>query len=248
MRPRNCGWLPALLSIAWLIQGMADAGPPAPDSPDRPTPAESNDRARKAEILASERWRRAMFEFREWLETQPVYSPARVLRIRADLDRRVSAMSSWEVEYLLETLDTKLQILESPRATEAREWLAGYLGVMTDRRREELLADVPNVLDLTAAELTVRLQEVEAARLAIEAHADRSLRTRRATEALVKRGRDADLALRGQLKKVRRGTAAFSPYRPQPVEEPPFSNSVAGPPALIVGPWGVAFGIDVGTL
>ncbi|MFM7411800.1 MAG: hypothetical protein ACKO6E_01090 [Planctomycetota bacterium] len=119
---------------------------------------------------------------------------------------------------------------------------------MTDRRRADLLAGVPSVLDLSAAELAVRLRQVEAARQAVEAHADRSRRTNRETAALVHRARDAAAATRRRLERIRRGEAAFSPYRPQPVADPPFSDAVAGPPALMVGPWGVAFGIDVGAL
>ncbi|MFM7185397.1 MAG: hypothetical protein ACKO4Z_11585 [Planctomycetota bacterium] len=250
MRCPGRRWLPPLLMVAAMLAGLpepAGAESPEPAAPDQPA-ATTDERVRKAEILASERWRRAMFEFREWLETQPVYSPSQVRGIRADLDRRVAAMSSWEVEYLLETLDTKLRILESPRAIEAREWLARYLEAMTDRRRADLLAGVPSVLDLSAAELAVRLRQVEAARQAVEAHADRSRRTNRETAALVPRARDADAATRRRLERIRRGEAAFSPYRPQPVADPPFSDAVAGPPALMVGPWGVAFGIDVGAL
>lgn len=246
----RCGRLSLFVGGAVLLLAPAaavGAGPGESAALDRPA-AGTDDLVRKAEIIAGQRWRRAMFEFREWLQTQPVYSPEQVRRIRADLEQRVAAMSSWEVEYLLESLDTKLRILESPRATEAREWLARYLDVMTDRRREKLLADVPNVLDLTAAELAVRLQELEAARLEVEAHADRSQRTQRETEALVNRGREADAALRERLERIRRGAAAFSPYRPQPVAEPPFAGAVAGPPALMVGPWGMELGIDVGAL
>lgn len=249
MRLRSSGWLLVLAGIAALIQAATAGEPTNAVAADRPAAAaEPDDGARKAAILASDRWRRVMFEFREWLEAQPVYTPAQVRGIRADLDRRVAEMSSWEVEYLLDTLDAKVRVLESPRAKEAREWLGRYLAVMTDRRRAAALADVPNVLDLTAAELAARLHDAEAARAAVEAHAARSQRTQRETEAFVRRGRADDAATRARLGKVRRGAAAYSPYRPQPVVDPPFADAVAGPPALTVGPWGVAFGIDVGAL
>ena len=46
---------------------------------------EGDDETRKAEFLASERWRRALFEFNAWLDVQPVYTPEQVRRIRAEV-------------------------------------------------------------------------------------------------------------------------------------------------------------------
>jgi hypothetical protein len=73
-----------------------------------------------------------------WLAAQPVYSPDRVQRIKSDLATRTAGMTSYELEYMLDGLDEKINILESAEATDAREWVGRYLSVMADDRRAKL--------------------------------------------------------------------------------------------------------------
>jgi len=140
---------------------------------------------------------------------QPVYSPDRVQRIKADLATRTAGMTSYELEYMLEGLDDKLHILESPEATEAREWLGRYLAVMADDRRAALLADVPDVLEMSAADLTVKLTEIDEKRTNVERGARESRRSRREFGAFIDNARRAEAADRAQLGRIRRGDAAF---------------------------------------
>lgn len=224
-----------------VLAGAAPAPqPPAGSAPSVTTPAHADDRdepRRRAEVLASSRWRRAMHELDEWLATQPVYSADRVRGIKADLAARVAAMSSYELEYLLDQIDEKVKVLDSASAREARDWLGRYLAVMADGRREALLADVPNVLDLSAAELTARLAEVEAKRAAVERSAEDSRRARREFGAVVSGDRQAVAEERGRLARIRLDRLAFSPYRGQPVEDPPFADAYDSPTVVGVGPW-----------
>jgi hypothetical protein len=233
------------IALLALVAGASPATDPARDraAPDRSTPIETlpdddGEARRKAEVLAGSRWRRAMHELDQWLAAQPVYSPRRVEVIKAELTARVAAMTSYELEYMLDGLDKKLAVLESQEAQEAREWLGRYLSVMADDRRAALLADVPNVLDLTAEELAAKLVEVEKKRAQVERSARDSRRSRRDFATFVGDARRAETADRDRLGRIRRGDAAFSPYRTQPAGSPPFPDTFDSPTVVGVGPWG----------
>jgi hypothetical protein len=86
-----------------LAQAPAPQPAPAPDAAAAP----QDDIAKKAEILRSPRWRRAVFELGDWLDTQEIYPPKQVQKIKSDFNHRVAKMSSYELEYLLEDLEQK---------------------------------------------------------------------------------------------------------------------------------------------
>ena len=230
--------LGALLSLLALVAG---AGPATETATDPAAASGAEDQAdephRKAEVLASSRWRRAMHEFDEWLAAQPVYSPERVHRIKSELADRVAGMTSYELEYMLEGLDDKIHILDSPEATDTREWLGRYLAVMADDRRATLLAGVPDVLEMSAAELTAKLAEIEEKRSQVERSARESRRSRRGFSAFIGDAHRAEAADRARIGRIRRGDGAFSPYRGPPVGNPPFPDSFDSPTVVGVGPW-----------
>lgn len=237
----------AVLGLAMLAGGprslLGQQPPPPASAAADPT---LDDRFRKARLLGSDRWRRAVREFDAWLERQPVYTPAQARAIRADLDRRVAAMTSYEVEYLLDTLDAKLRILDSPAAREAREWLGRYLAVMADHRREEVLAEMPNVLDMTTADLVTGLDRLQAKRAAVEQQHRVTTRSREEFAAFFRQQRRIDEASRAARTRIRVGDAAFSPYRPPPAADPPFADVGDGEPYGPILPWGPFIRVQVG--
>ena len=105
----------AVLVVTALPHNQSAAAEPS--SPAEPQ-AEFEERSRKAELLASDRWRRAVFELDEWLAVQPVYTSGQVVGMKADLARRIKAMSSYELDYLLDNLEFKLRVLDTLEATE----------------------------------------------------------------------------------------------------------------------------------
>jgi hypothetical protein len=238
------------LGLAWLaadsrsLRGEQPTSPePAAAGSDR---ADLDDRFRKAQLLGSDRWRRAVFELDAWLESQPVYSPAQARAIRADLNRRVAAMSSYEVEYLLDTLDAKLRILASPAARDAREWLGRYLAVMADHKRAEVLAELPNVLDLTTADLVTGLERLQAKRAAVE-HLRRTTASGRAEFAtFLQEQRRIDALARAARARIRLADVSFSPYRAGPAADPPFADVGDGMPFGPIPPWGPFIGLQTG--
>jgi hypothetical protein len=120
-----------------------------------------SDLARKAEVMHSSRWRRAIFELSEWLSSQEIYSPKEVSRIKSDFNHRVEKMSSYDVEYLLEDLETKFKVIDSPEAQEARAWVGQYMSAMSDRKRHEVLKDLPDVVNMTAGQLSQEIEKIE---------------------------------------------------------------------------------------
>lgn len=242
---RRSTWPLGLLLVVSAV-GLVAEEPAARPAATEPTVTEGDDLARKAKLLASDRWRRAMFEFNAWLDTQPVYPPEQIRRIRGELADRVAAMSSFEVEYLMETLDAKLAVLESPAARDARGWLGRYLAVMSDAKRAEILREVPDILDMSAAELEAAVGEVEARRAAVERQHDEAIAGRQAFGRFQEATRRADAAERARLSAVRGGGPSFSPYRGPPVEPTPFADAFETPAAVGVGPWGSYLAFPVG--
>jgi len=113
----------------------------------------ADDAARKAEILSSDCWRRAMFDFNSWLRKQKVYPPEEVARIRADFSARVEAMSADELLLVQQDLEKKFQILNTPEAQEIRAWLGSYLSVLTERGREGVMRIIPNFDTMNSQQL-----------------------------------------------------------------------------------------------
>jgi hypothetical protein len=144
--------------------GNASAGQPPAAAPN------TADAAKKAQILASERWKKVTQEFQEWLSAQVVYTPQQVERMKAKLASQVQQMSAAELQQLLDQWDAKLKVLLSPDAAEVREWLGQYLSVIADGYRPTFLKKlgITDVSKLTAAQIEEELDHIRAERLAFQ--------------------------------------------------------------------------------
>ena len=215
----------------------ATATPPAGE-------ADKSDIARKAEIMNSTRWRRAIFELGEWLSSQQIYTPAQVNQIKADFNRRVAGMSSFELQYLLDDLDAKLEVVDTPEAREVRAWVGQYLSVMSDQKRAEVLRDVPNVMSMSAGQLQQEIVTLEQRRDAI-----------RQRQAGFEQSRDTMVQLAGDARKetakasqaaMAQARASFSPYRSGGTGQMPFADAQTGATTRgIFGGMGFGFGFGI---
>lgn len=248
---------PFLLACAVLAGALwAFATAPLSQAADPPaaTTTEQDDAqeamAAKAEILQSSRWRRAIFELGEWLSVQKIYPPREVQRIKADFNTKVMKMSPQELEYLLDDLEAKFKIIEAPEAQEARAWMGQYLSAMTDRKRADVLKDVPNVIDMTAAQLSQEIMKIERTRQNLKDRqaafdtgrqvlADVAAANRKATA-------DASLAATSKMN----SSTSYSPYRSNSGGSggsPPFANARTGSGLAIgVGTFGAYVGMTLG--
>ncbi len=248
--------LPCLLACA-VVAGVLGVGlrPLVGQAADPPAATTEQDDAQesmaaKAEILQSSRWRRAIFELGEWLSVQKIYPPREVQRIKADFNTKVMKMSPQELEYLLDDLEAKFKIIDAPEAQEARAWMGQYLSAMTDRKRADVLKDVPNVVDMTAAQLSQEIQKIERTRQNLKDRqaAFDSSRKVLADVAAANRKATADASLAATSKM--NSSASYSPYRSNSGGSggsPPFSNARVGSGLSIgVGTWGAYVGMSLG--
>jgi hypothetical protein len=198
---------------------------------------DDGDLARKADIMHGPRWQRTIAEFGGWLATQTVYSAADVQRIKRQFNARVAAMSSYELEYLLDSIAAKLQLLDTPEARDAKAWLGEYLSAMSDVRRAEALRTMPDLLDMNATQLWQEIQRVDRLRATLQQRQQasdtrQSLLAERATA-----GRRATAAASQAAAARARSAPAHSPYR-QGGGSPPFSDVQRRAPLIPIGIFG----------
>lgn len=239
----------AALLLAWvaitpeaLAQAPAPQTAPAPEADAVP----QDDIAKKAEILRSSRWRRAVFELGDWLDTQEIYPPKQVQKIKSDFNHRVAKMSSYELEYLLEDLEQKFKVMDSPEAKDARAWVGQYLSAMSDRKRDEVLKDIPNVVSMSAGELSQEIQKIETKRQSLQRQQAAFDQGRQELVQQAQASRQLTAQAAAAAAAQANSAPAYSPYRSQGGGKPPFSDSQGGGMSIGVGPFGAYVGFSVG--
>jgi len=251
------------LLVAIGLGRLSEAQPPVknggPSTPAQaPAPQESkaaddsdSDLEKKVAIMNSPRWRRAIFELGEWLSAQAIYSPAQVRNIKADFNHKVEKMSPHDLEYLLDDLDAKFKILDTPEAQDARSWVAQYLSVMSDQKRAESLKDVPNVVTMTAGQLQQEIQKIEQKRGTLQ---QQQAAFDEGRQQLVQRAQDArqQTASASVAAMSRTNTMSYSPYRSGGGggggggSKPPFSDVGGSGMSITAGPFGAYVSMNLG--
>jgi FtsZ-binding cell division protein ZapB len=229
--------------------GTATAAPPS--APQEPKAADDGDSdlEKKVAIMNSPRWRRAIFELGEWLSAQAIYTPTQVRNIKADFNRKVEKMSPHDLEYLLDDLDAKFQILDTPEARDARSWVAQYLSVMSDQKRAEALKDVPNVVTMTAGQLQQEIQKIEQKRSSLQ---QQQAAFDEGREQLVQQAQAArqQTAAASAAAMSRTGGVSYSPYRGGGGGggggKPPFSDVQGSGMSITSGPFGAYVSMNLG--
>lgn len=199
-------WMVTLLGVIVVVVW-------AQPSPAVDPAASVSDAALRTQILESASWRRAMFEVNEWLLTQRVYTPQQVEEMRAQFRQRVDEMSGADLKLLLGDLETKLQIIDTPQAREAKAWMAEYVAVLAERRRAEVLRDLPNLATLTSSQLHQEIVRIKQRREALGSGQRAAARNQsQRVGAAVQSQQQAQR----QLNQARANRpASFSPYRSQ---------------------------------
>jgi hypothetical protein len=155
--------------------------------------------------------------------------------MRADFAARVDTMSALELQAVIADLDAKFRILATPQLQETRAWFGWYLSLLTDRRRDEILREIPDFPTMTAAQLQqaiLKIQRKQSAR----ASANRNSRAR--NDARIQ-SHQANLAAQTAAReRSAQRTTERSPYRPA-TQERPFDDVQIGPSrSMSVGPNG----------
>lgn len=198
--------------------------------------ANSQDAARK-QILESDRWKHAERHLNEWFSVQKIYTADEVAAMRQEFTSRVSSMSPRELERFLHDMEERLDVLTSPEAEDARQWLGQFMAVARNPE-EQLGIRRPDVLNMTASQVRhelQRLQQVRDSRLQAQAAFDRT----RGVQAQA--SRDV-LAAREAKRAPATNRSSWPANTPRPRNQnvqrrdplpPPFR-----PPVYTVSPWG----------
>ena len=242
----------AAAMVGWLVAGVVPwscgqepvAQPAA--SPQGNADGDDGDLARKAEIMNSQRWRRAIFELGEWLSSQRIYTPQEVRNIKADFNKRVTAMSSYELEYLLDDLDAKFKILETPEAKDARQWVGQYLSVMSDQKRAEVIKDVPDVVKMSSAQLQQEIDKIEQKRNSLQQQQTAFDASRQQLVERAQAARQQTAAASNAAAAQMQSGMSFSPSRSQGGSKLPFSDVKGSGRSVGVGPFGAYASFNVG--
>ena len=254
------------LILATGLGRLSEAQPPAKNggataTPSTPAaqPPESaanddgegeSDLEKKVAIMNSPRWRRAIFELGEWLSAQAIYTPTQVRNIKADFNHKVENMSPHDLEYLLDDLDAKFKILDTPEAQDARSWVAQYLSVMSDQKRAEALKDVPNVVTMTAGQLQQEIQKIERKRSSLQQQQAAFDEGREQLVQQAQAARQQTAAASAAAMKQGAGMS-YSPYRGGGGgggggSKPPFSDVGGSGMSITSGPFGAYVSMNLG--
>lgn len=123
--------------------------------------AAADDAAAKQQILDSPAWREAMRGFNEWLSVQVTYDKDQVAQIKAQTKQKINKMSAAQLRAYLDDMRKKLAILGSKEGIEARSWAEGYLNVLTAARAEKFRQQLPDVANMTAAQVQQALYDLQ---------------------------------------------------------------------------------------
>jgi hypothetical protein len=250
LRTRAWQALGCLLLAGWAFAADPPAKQPATSDAKQEEPGSAGDLARKAEIMSGPRWRRAIFELGEWLSSQQIYTPQEVNRIKADFNRRVAGMSSYELEYLLDDLDAKFKVMETPEARDAKAWLGQYLAVMSDQRRAEALRGIPDVVTMSASQLQQEINRIEQKRVSLQQRQQAFDQTRDMRVQLAEDSRRQTAAAAAAAMAQTRSAASFSPYSGGggggAGGKPPFSDVKGSGMSIGAGPFGAYVSFSVG--
>ena len=230
---------PRAIAQATTKQPKAAARQPGtqPAEPAAQLPAGDKNLPTKEQILNSPQWRRAMFEFSEWLTAQPLYDKKQVAQIKQRFNVRVSKMTAEELVYMLADMQEKFQIIETPKAKEARAWMAQYLSVMSDKKRAEVLKDMPNLVTMSADQLSAELAKIQQKRSTLDS--EQSAFQRGQAEQVANQLKTDRTAQQNFIHDWNSPPVSYSPYRSnQNVNRRLNDTAVGGGMGFYVSPWG----------
>lgn len=196
-----------------------------------------SDTARKAEILSSPEWRRAVFELGHWLDTQSIYSGKQVAEIKSRFNARVAKMSAYEANYLLDDLQRKFRVMDTPEAIDARQWVGQYLSVLSETKRADFLKHLPDVTSMSASELEEEIRQIESTK---ERLASSQTAFDKSRQDLVRLQQQSIMAAQKSAASASR-SGSYSPYRSGSPSgsKTPFSNvKTGGSVHVTAGPFG----------
>jgi hypothetical protein len=186
--------------------------------------AVTSDEAAKAKIMASPAWRQANEEFQKWLESQAIYTPEDVARIKAKQLAQIRAMPASELQGFLDDWQARLKVLNGQDFQEAQQWLGEFMSVMVDGFRRQTLKDLglTDVANMSAAQLEDAIIRIRAERLSRQANrAAFELQRQQMSQQIQQMNAVRQLAQPQRNATAARFATHQSPYRPPRFDPPP---------------------------
>ncbi|HTU26144.1 MAG TPA: DUF4440 domain-containing protein [Pirellulales bacterium] len=185
--------------------------------------ADANEEAQRAAILASPEWREALRAFQAYQSVQKTYTVEEMQEMNAALASKVSQMSAAELRDFLADSREKLAVLMSPRAQEARAWLAQRIAVEVKLTPEMIKAERPDIVNMTSAELEAFLDQWQKQREQVrqtqqQVEAGRAARVKNIQSTQKQQAAEREAALRRASDAMRTPYGVY--YGPGPVNNP----------------------------
>ncbi len=111
--------------------------------------------------MESAEWQQTRLAFQQWLSVQQSYDPQQVKELRTEIENKIASMSAAELQEFLDTTKDKLAVLMSDEAQQARSWVANYLSVLATHKAEEEKKKLPDVINMTSAQLEQYLHDFQ---------------------------------------------------------------------------------------
>lgn len=112
--------------------------------------------AERRAILESDRFRQLRRNVNNWLTEQRIYSPQETASIRARFDQATSTMSANQLKDFMDNAEEKLDVLNSPDALEARQWVEQFRATARNAD-QQLQAKRPDIIRMTPNQIRAEL-------------------------------------------------------------------------------------------
>lgn len=212
------------------LSALGQVGPAGQTSP-------SAQKAARDRILQSEKWRHAQRAWDEWLSVQQIYTSDEIAAMREEMSARVAEMSPHELENFMKDMDGRLEVLLSPEAKEARQWLGQFRSAVRDP--EAILGrPLPDVANMSASQIREEIQWLQQHREARQQAQATSLSARQlqlqTAQGIQASRQQAMQQTQNRSNWPSNNPVRRSPYAPQrrPVPLPPDN------PVISISPWG----------
>ncbi len=202
---------------------------------------------RRSEILESDEWDAMRRDFQEWLAVQQIYTVDEITQIVNELNDQALRLSEDELRDLLSDMQDRLEVLMSPEAAEARQWVARFLAVA--QNPEQRLREIrPDVMSMSAGEIRQELQKFQTQQVARQQSQAAFERVRelqaQAALGVHESRRQTQQQVRDNRSLAARNAQVRSPYAPLHRDLPNFTDfdrvdrRLDRSPFHTVSPWG----------
>jgi hypothetical protein len=103
------------------------------------------------------RWRETLSSFDEWAIIQRLYTKPQIAEMRAKILEKIADLPPEDSERFRDEVNTKLEVMMSGEARDARKWLNDTLAVASDKYAQKVRANLPDVVKESPSQLQADL-------------------------------------------------------------------------------------------